>query len=139
MGQRMHRIGHVARAVGLSLRTVRYYEEVGLALPSGRTDGGFRLYTEADIARLELIKQLKPLEFTLEEMRDLMEVRDALTVEDGQEGDRRQLAEHLAGYVAVAEQRAEGLRAQLAAVEAVTVRLKREARAPLQRGSSPGH
>lgn len=139
MGQRMHRIGHVARAVGLSLRTVRYYEEVGLALPSGRTDGGFRLYTEADIARLELIKQLKPLEFTLEEMRDLMEVRDALTGEDGQEGDRRQLAEHLAGYVAVAEQRAEGLRAQLAAVEAVTVRLKREARAPLQRGSSPGH
>lgn len=138
MGQQMHRIGHVARAVGLSLRTVRYYEEVGLALPSGRTDGGFRLYNEADIARLELIKQLKPLEFTLEEMRDLLEVRDALTGEDGHEDDRRQLAEHLAGYVAVAEQRAEGLRAQLDAVEAVTDRLKREARAPLRRGSSPG-
>lgn len=137
VGQQMHRIGHVARAVGLSLRTVRYYEEVGLALPSGRTDGGFRLYTEADIARLELIKQLKPLEFTLEEMRDLLEVRDALTGE-GHEDDRRQLAEHLAEYVAVAEQRAEGLRAQLDAVEAVTDRLKREARAPLRRGSSPG-
>ncbi|MEX2620346.1 MAG: MerR family transcriptional regulator [Egibacteraceae bacterium] len=128
----------MARAVGLSLRTVRYYEEVGLALPSGRTDGGFRLYTEADIARLELIRQLKPLEFTLEELRELLEVRDALTGEDGHEGDRRQLAEHLAGYVAVAEQRAEGLRAQLAAVEAVTDRLKREARAPRQRGSGPG-
>lgn len=129
----MHQIGHVASAVGLSLRTVRYYEEVGLVLPSGRTEGGFRLYTDADIARLELVKQMKPLEFRLDELRDLLELRDALDDEAADEQERRRLAERLAGYVAVAEQRAEGLREQLAAVEAVTERLRREARTPLRR------
>lgn len=132
----MHQIGHVASLVGLSLRTVRYYEEVGLVLPSGRTEGGFRLYTDADIARLELVKQLKPLEFTLEEMRDLLELRGALSDEGLDEDERRLLAERLAGWVAVAEQRAEGLREQLAAVEAVTDRLRREARASLRRRST---
>lgn len=135
MGQQMHQIGHVASVTRLSLRTVRYYEEVGLVPPSGRTEGGFRLYTDADIGRLELIKQLKPLEFTLEELRDLLEVRNALAEEAVGEGRRRQLAERLAGYVAVAEQRSEGLREQLAAVEAVTERLKQEVRAPLRRRS----
>jgi MerR family transcriptional regulator, copper efflux regulator len=132
MGEQMHQIGHVAAAVGLSLRTVRYYEEVGLVLPSGRTEGGFRLYTDADIARLGLVKQLKPLEFTLDELRDLLEVRDALgeTLDDA---ERRRLGERLAGYVAVAEQRAEGLREQLAAVETVTDRLRRDASAPPRR------
>lgn len=135
MSQQMHQIGHVASAVGLSLRTVRYYEEVGLVLPSGRTEGGFRLYTDADIARLELIKQLKPLEFTLDEMRDLLEARDALAGEGLEEEERGRLAERVAGYVAVAEHRARGLREQLAAVEAVTERLKRETRA-VRRGRS---
>jgi DNA-binding transcriptional MerR regulator len=134
--QQMHQIGHVAAVVGLSLRTVRYYEEVGLVPPSGRTDGGFRLYTDDDIARLELIKQLKPLEFTLDEVRDLLEVRDALASGALGERESRRLAERLAGYVAVAEQRAEPLREQLAAVESVTERLKAEAWAPLRRGGS---
>lgn len=134
MSQQMNRIGHVSAAVGLSLRTVRYYEEVGLVLPSGRTEGGFRLYTDADIGRLELVKQLKPLEFTLEEMRDLLEARDALADMTLEDDERRRLAERLAGYVAVAKQRAEGLREQLAAVEVVTDRLKRETRASLRRG-----
>lgn len=134
MSQQMNRIGHVSAAVGLSLRTVRYYEEVGLVLPSGRTEGGFRLYTDADIGRLELVKQLKPLEFTLGEMRDLLEARDALADEALEDDERRRLAERLSGYVAVAEQRAEGLREQLAAVEVVTDRLKRETRASLRPG-----
>jgi DNA-binding transcriptional MerR regulator len=133
--QELHQIGHVASLVGLSLRTVRYYEEVGLAPPSARSEGGFRLYTDADIARLELIKQLKPLDFTLDELRDLLELRDAMA-EASEPDERRRLAERLAGYVAVAEQRAAGLRDQLAAVEAVTHRLKREARAPLRHRST---
>ncbi|HVM13400.1 MAG TPA: MerR family transcriptional regulator [Egibacteraceae bacterium] len=129
----MHQIGHVAAAVNLSLRTVRYYEEVGLVLPSGRTGGGFRLYTDTDIARLELVKQLKPLDFTLEEVRDLLETRDALAG-DLDDAERRRLAERLAGYVAVAEQRAQALREQLAAVQVVTDRLKRETRTASRRG-----
>jgi len=46
----MHQIGQVAGAVGLSLRTIRHWEEVGLVLPSGRSAGGFRLYTDQDTA-----------------------------------------------------------------------------------------
>ena len=71
-------IGDVAERTGLSLRTIRWYEEVGLVPPSARTSGGFRLYTDADIERLELVKRMKPLDFTLEEMRDLLTTVDQL-------------------------------------------------------------
>ena len=50
MGEQMQ-IGEVAERTGLSLRTIRYYEEVGLAVPSARSQGGFRLYTEPDVGR----------------------------------------------------------------------------------------
>ncbi|MFE6489944.1 MerR family transcriptional regulator, partial [Streptomyces sp. NPDC057757] len=45
-------IGEVATRTELSLRTIRHYEETGLVMPSARSQGGFRLYTEADVARL---------------------------------------------------------------------------------------
>ncbi|MEZ0581254.1 MerR family transcriptional regulator [Nocardioides sp. MH1] len=61
-------IGEVAARTELSLRTLRHYDEVGLVRPSGRTEGGFRLYTEADIEKVLLIRRMKPLGFTLEEM-----------------------------------------------------------------------
>ncbi|MEX2654265.1 MAG: MerR family transcriptional regulator [Acidimicrobiia bacterium] len=75
-----YQIGTVAETVGLSLRTIRYYEEIGLVSPSGRTDGGFRLYTEADIERLHLVKALKPVGMSLETMGTLLERADALEV-----------------------------------------------------------
>jgi DNA-binding transcriptional MerR regulator len=65
-------IGDVAERVGLSLRTIRYYEEIGLVVPSGRTDGGFRLYREEDIERLQLVKALKPLGMPLEDLQELL-------------------------------------------------------------------
>ncbi|WP_159055930.1 MerR family transcriptional regulator, partial [Thermobifida fusca] len=71
-------IGEVAERTGLSLRTIRYYGEVGLVVPSARSKGGFRLYTESDVARLLLIKQMKPLGFSLEQTRDLLGVLDRL-------------------------------------------------------------
>jgi DNA-binding transcriptional MerR regulator len=70
-------IGEVAERIGLSLRTIRYYEEVGLAAPSARSEGGFRLYVEDDVERLRVIMQMKPLGFSLEEMRELLELLDA--------------------------------------------------------------
>jgi DNA-binding transcriptional MerR regulator len=73
-----HQIGEVAQTVGLSLRTIRYYEEIGLVTPSGRSGGGFRLYTEADIARLGLIKDLKPVASSLETMGELLDCADRL-------------------------------------------------------------
>ncbi len=66
------RIGEVSARTGLSLRTIRYYEEVGLVTPSARSQGGFRLYTEPDVARLNLVRRMKPLGFQLDEMRELI-------------------------------------------------------------------
>lgn len=132
-----YQIGYAADQVGLSLRTVRYYEEVGLVEPSGRTEGGFRLYTDDDIARLELIKQLKPLEFSLDELRELLAVRDQLAGGERASEERAELAERLAGYVDIAEQRCARLREQLAAVEAVTDQLRRDVQGAQRRRRSP--
>jgi MerR family copper efflux transcriptional regulator len=73
----MH-IGELAEKTGLSLRTIRHYDEVGLLEPTGRTVGGFRLYTQDDLARLMLIRRMKPLGFTLEEMTELLRIIDTL-------------------------------------------------------------
>ena len=122
----MHRIGEVADAVGLSLRTIRHYEEVALVPPSGRTAGGFRLYTDDDIERLRLVKHMKPLDFTLEEMRDLLDARERLarSVDDG---ERKRLTDRLALYADAAETRCEKLREQLQSAQAMAATLRREA------------
>jgi DNA-binding transcriptional MerR regulator len=76
-------VGEVAERVGLSLRTVRYYEEVGVLTPPTRTSGGFRLYGDDHIAELLTIKQMKPLDFSIEEMRELLEARTVLETSFG--------------------------------------------------------
>src|SRR5258708_12957227 len=53
------RIEAVAQRTGLTKRTIRYYEEIGLLSPSGRSEGGFRLFSEADVARLQRIVTLR--------------------------------------------------------------------------------
>ena len=70
----LHQIGAVAERVGLSLRTIRHYEEVGLVTPTGRSAGGFRLYTDADVDRLSQVKVMKPLGFSLEETHEVLEL-----------------------------------------------------------------
>lgn len=67
----MH-IGEVAARTELSLRSLRHWEEVGLLHPSGRTDGGFRLYTEEDVDKILVIRRMKPLGFSIEEMKAVM-------------------------------------------------------------------
>ncbi len=67
----MH-IGELADKTGLSLRTIRHYDDVGLLPATARTEGGFRLYSEADVERLLLIKRMKPLGFSLEEMAEIL-------------------------------------------------------------------
>ena len=124
----MHQIGEVAGAVGLSLRTIRHYEEVGLVPPSGRTAGGFRLYTDDDIERLRIVKHMKPLEFSLEEMRELLEARDLLAAGVDDEAERARLVERLARFAAVAERRCETLSEQLHSAQSMAELLRREAR-----------
>ena len=73
------RIGEAAARVGVSSRTLRYYEELGLLTPSGRTPGGARRYTDEDIARLEHIRELQELMgFNLDEILAVMRIEDRL-------------------------------------------------------------
>ena len=67
----MH-IGELAERTGLSLRTIRHYDDVGLLPATARTDGGFRVFSEDDFERLRVIKQMKPLGFSLEEMAEIL-------------------------------------------------------------------
>ncbi|WP_189056132.1 MerR family transcriptional regulator [Longimycelium tulufanense] len=109
-------IGEVAERTGLSLRTIRYYEEVGLVTPSARSQGGFRLYTEPDVARLNLIKRMKPLGFQLEEMRELLTILDALSGAE-QEPERNKHLRRLAEFWSSAQERVQQLRSQLRIAE----------------------
>jgi MerR family Zn(II)-responsive transcriptional regulator of zntA len=69
------KVGEMARRAGVSPRTVRYYEELGLLEPSERSQGGFRLYTEDDLERLQIIEELKLLDFQLGGIRDILQQR----------------------------------------------------------------
>ena len=77
--ERSYRIGEVAERVGVTTRTIRYYEELGLlGSAASRTKGTHRLYTEADIARLEELIRLRDLlGLSLEELLALAEVEEA--------------------------------------------------------------
>lgn len=67
-------IGEVAERTGLTQRTLRYYEEIGLLPPAPRLEGGFRLYSEADVQRLSQIRELKQLlGFSLLEIKEMVE------------------------------------------------------------------
>ena len=67
-------IDEVASRTGLTKRTIRYYEEIGLLRPPSRTEGGYRLFTAEDIGRLERIKRLRELmNFSLAEIKEHVE------------------------------------------------------------------
>src|SRR3989337_4088463 len=71
------RIGEVAERTGVTQRTLRFYEEKGLLKPPTRMEGGFRLYSEADIQRVEQIKRLRQLlGFTLAEIKEMVDAEE---------------------------------------------------------------
>ncbi len=70
-------IGEVAERTGVTQRTLRFYEERGLLKPPTRMDGGFRLYSEEDVGRVEQIKQLQSLlGLTLAEIKEMVEAEE---------------------------------------------------------------
>jgi DNA-binding transcriptional MerR regulator len=72
------RIQEAAAEVGLTARSVRYYEEVGLLLPAARSEGDYRLYDESDVERLRFIKGLRDdAGFSIAEIARLLEDQDA--------------------------------------------------------------
>ena len=109
----MH-IGELAEKTGLSLRTIRHYDEVGLLKPSGRTDGGFRLYTQHDLSRLMLIRRMKPLGFPLEEMTDLLRLIDTLSGTDSSDAVDPDVRRELDSFITEADTRRAKLEQQLA-------------------------
>lgn len=66
-------IGELAKRLGITTRTIRYYEEIGLMGPSERMDGGTRMYKRDDILRLKFILKIKELGISLKEMQELAE------------------------------------------------------------------
>ena len=120
-------IGEVADRVGLSLRTVRYYEEQGLLAPETRSSGGFRLYSEDQVDRLALIKQMKPIGFTVQEMCELLDARDALRADGTPDADREAARERLSAYATDAAERVAKLRKQLSQAEGLAGQLRAEA------------
>lgn len=70
-------IGKLAKQLGITTRTIRYYEEIGLMGPSRRQGGGARTYAREDVLRLKFILKLKELGINLKEMQELADTFDA--------------------------------------------------------------
>lgn len=73
-GKKIYSIGEIAQIVGMTTRTIRYYEEIGLLNSVKRLEGGKRIYTDDDIRRLKFINRLKVLGLTLKDMKELENV-----------------------------------------------------------------
>lgn len=89
-----YQIGAVAERTALSHHTLRHWDEAGLVSPSGRSEGGFRLYSEADIQRILVIRRMKPIGFTLEQMQQLLDALDVL--QSAEPGAEERSAAHAA-------------------------------------------
>jgi DNA-binding transcriptional MerR regulator len=97
----LSRVGEVAERLGVSPRTIKYYEELGLVQPEGRSPGGFRLYGEEEVQRLERILRMKGIGYSLATIRELLAVRDA-----AQEADKVTVLREVAARLKDREQEA---------------------------------
>ena len=70
-------IGQLARRLGINPRTLRYYERIGLLIPSARSEAGYRLYDERDANRLGFIRHAQRLGWSLHEIASIIEVRES--------------------------------------------------------------
>lgn len=136
------RIQEVAAETGLTPRSIRYYEELGLLTPCARSEGDYRLYDPSDLERLRFIKGLRDdAGFSLAEIAQLLEdeaarrranerfresidaderreaVLDTIARVDRQIATLRRKGERIAAMIAEAESRAEHLRAHLAELD----------------------
>ena len=125
----------VAARTGFTKRTLRYYEEIGLITPAGRSEGNYRLYSEADVARLQRIKRLKdvlgiPLS-SLKRLAEVEETLDALGTELGGLLDPQQRRTRLLQAYAELEQQLRTIDERLATLTHMRAEL-----ADASRGSS---
>ncbi|WP_096087137.1 Cd(II)/Pb(II)-responsive transcriptional regulator [Agaribacterium haliotis] len=71
------KIGRLAKSSGCSIQTIRYYEKVGLIAASSRTEGNFRLYDSYTLEKLQFIKHCRSLDLTLNEIKQLIELKSS--------------------------------------------------------------
>lgn len=69
-------IGQLAQAAGTSAKTIRFYEETGLLPPAQRAENGYRLYGDEDVRRLRFIRRARRLDFTLDDLKEVLALRD---------------------------------------------------------------
>lgn len=114
-------IGEVADRTGVTQRTLRFYEERGLLKPPSRMDGGFRLYSEDDVSRVEQIKRLQTLlGLTLAEIKEMVEaeeVREELNATYRPDRPVEQRMERVARRIEVTQRQFDIISAKLTAME----------------------
>ncbi len=71
-----YRIGDISKRLGLTADTLRYYEKIGLLQNISRTASGIRVYNDKDISRLKFIQRAQKMNFTLTEIKDLLQMRE---------------------------------------------------------------
>jgi DNA-binding transcriptional MerR regulator len=126
-------IGEVADRTGVTQRTLRFYEERGLLKAPTRMDGGFRLYSEDDVARVEQIRRLQNLlGLTLAEIKDMVEaeeVREELRATYRPDLDVPERIERLTKRIEVTQRQYEIISHKLVAME----EMKRDLEEKLER------
>lgn len=117
-------IGEFAEKSGLSLRSIRRYDDIGLLKASGRTDGGFRVYTSDDLARVRVIRGMRALGYAHGEIKDFLSVREpsAGSLLGATAIERLEMADLLEDVV----QRERGLRRQLRLADEFIEMLRRQ-------------
>lgn len=105
-------IGQAARDSGVKVPTIRYYEEIGLLSPAGRTESNRRLYAPGDIRRLAFIRHARELGFELPAIRALLHLQD-------------DPAQSCASADAIAKQRLADVRRRIASLRALEAELTR--------------
>ena len=73
------KIGELAKLTDCQVETIRYYEREGLLPEPARSEGNYRLYTQAHVERLTFIRNCRSLDMTLEEIRSLLNLRDIIS------------------------------------------------------------
>ncbi len=110
MKQRLYSTSHFASKAGVTARTLRYYDRVGLLTPAASTEAGYRLYSESDFARLQQILALKFLGFSLKEIENCLaagphRLKDALALQKRVLEESRNRLDRIITTLAYAEQK----------------------------------
>jgi DNA-binding transcriptional MerR regulator len=121
-------IGEVAERTGVTQRALRFYEEKGLLKPPTRMEGGFRLYSEEDVRRVEQIKRLqKLLGFTLAEIKEMAEaeeIKGQLRADYRPDEDLTERRQHITRALEVTERQCAVIRQKVKALKEMQTHLE---------------